>query len=166
MNENRSCILAPRLWNGVLSLMKLALATALVLIAALILGWNDPRPGRPPDWQVPDLPLCLEASADQVNVLLLRYSGGDFTFEAETLPLSGSDLNGYGLVYRAQDTAHYYTFAIGSDGYYAVLRVEGGEETPLVDWQQFPHIRRGRQPNCLRLTCVGLGTATAMARPC
>jgi hypothetical protein len=135
--------------------MTLALATALILIVALALDWNNPRPGRPPDWQAPDLPLRLEASADQVTVLLLNHPGGDFTFEAEAIPLSGPELNGYGLVYRAQDAAHYYTFAVGSDGYYAVLRVEGDEKTFLVDWQQFPHIRRGRQPNRLRLTCMG-----------
>lgn len=142
------------LWSGGLSLMTLALATALVLIIALTLGWNNPRPGRPPDWQAPNLPLYLEAGANEIAVLL-EHPSGDFTFEAEAILLSGPDSNGYGLVYRAQDAAHYYTFAVGSDGYYAVLRVEGDEETALVDWQQFPHIRRSCQPNRLRVTCAG-----------
>jgi len=64
--------------------------------------------------------------------------------------------NGYGLVYRAQDVANHYVFAVGSDGYYAVLQVTGDEETVLVDWQQFPHVRRGQQANRLCVACAGL----------
>jgi hypothetical protein len=43
---------------------------------------------------------------------------------------------------------------VGSDGYYAILRVNGSEELSLVDWQQFPHVRRDQQPNRLRVTCA------------
>ena len=86
---------------------------------------------------------------------LLGYSGSDFALESEAVPLSGPDFNGYGLVYRAQDAAHYYAFAVGADGYYGVMRVEGDEETALVDWQQFPHVLRGRQANRLRVACSG-----------
>jgi hypothetical protein len=68
--------------------------------------------------------------------------------------LAGSEFNGYGLVYRAQDDARYYVFAVGSDGYYAVLLMNGPEELPLVDWQQFPHVRREQQSNRLRVTCA------------
>jgi hypothetical protein len=128
---------------------------ALGLIAALALGWNNPRPSRPPDWQAPGLPLHLEAASNDTAVTLLSHPGGDFILELGALPLSGPDYNGYGLVYRAQDSERYYAFAVGSDGYYGVLRVAGDEEIPLVDWQQFPHIRRGRQANRLRVVCVG-----------
>ena len=31
----------------------------------------------------------------------------------------------------------------------------GDEEIALVDWQQFPHIHRGRQANRLRVACTG-----------
>ena len=31
----------------------------------------------------------------------------------------------------------------------------GSEVTPLVTWQQFPHIRRGRAANRLRVECRG-----------
>jgi hypothetical protein len=143
------------LWNGALGLMALVLAGGLGLIVALALGWNNPRPTRPPDWQAPGLPLRLEATADRAAVTLLGWPSGDFTLEGEAVPLSGPEFNGYGLAYRAQDEARYYAFAIGSDGYYAVLRVTGGEETVLVDWQQFPHVRRGGQANRLRVTCGG-----------
>jgi len=86
---------------------------------------------------------------------VLGWPSSDFTLEGEAVPLSGPEFNGYGLVYRAQDEAHYYAFAVGSDGYYAVLRAARGEETVLVEWQQFPHVRRGGQANRLRMTCGG-----------
>ena len=143
------------LWRGGLRAMTLALVSALVLIIALSLGWNSPRPTRYPDWQAADFPLNLEVALDETVVSLLGCPGGDFTFESQAAPILGPDFNGYGLVYRAQDADHYYAFGIGSDGYYAVLRVAGKEEEALVDWQQFPHIHRGRQNNRLRVSCLG-----------
>ncbi|MDY7076096.1 MAG: hypothetical protein SXV54_04135 [Chloroflexota bacterium] len=143
--------------RGVLGSMALALASALALIVALVLGWNSPRPTHPPDWQAPDLPLRLEANSNDTVVALLGHPGSDFTLEIEATPVSGpgSSFDGYGLVYRAQNPAHYYVFAAGSDGYYAVLRIAEGEETTLVEWQQFPHVRRGQQANRLRVACAG-----------
>lgn len=143
------------LWYGGIGLVVLALGGALALIVALALGWNDPRPTGPPDWQASNLPLPIEAGSDGTEVKLLDYPCDDFTLEVETVPRSGPNFNGYGLIYRAQDEANYSVFAIGSDGYYAVLRMAGDTETPLVDWQQFPHIRRGQQANLLRVSCVG-----------
>ncbi len=155
MTNDQSPVPARWLWRGGLGLITLTLAGALALIIALALGWNSPRLTRPPDWAAPGLPLDLQASPDETTTSLLAHPSGDFALEVEAIPLSGSDFNGYGLIYRAQDPAHYYAFAAGSDGYYAVLRVAGDEETPLVDWQQFPHVRRGRQANRLRVECAG-----------
>ena len=151
----QSAICTLPLWNTALTLISLALVAALALIIALALGWNSPRPNRPPDWEASGLPRRLVASPGHTTVALLGYPISDLTLETEMLPLYGPDFNGYGLVYRAQDEAHYFAFAVGSDGYYAVLRVAGDEETPLVDWQQFPHIRRGQQANRLRVACAG-----------
>lgn len=141
---------------GCLALMGIALV-ALSLITALALGWNDPGPRRPVDWTDPTLPRVLEAAPDSSDLALLYRPGGDFTWEVVAQPVAApeSGLYGYGLVYRAQDPSRYYAFAIGGDGYYAVLRVEGDEETSLVPWQQFPHIRRGLELNRLRVTCAG-----------
>jgi hypothetical protein len=88
---------------------------------------------------------------------LLNHPSGDFTLEVEATPLYGpeSGFNGYGLVYRAQDTTHYYTFAVGSDGYYAILRIANEDETALAEWQQFPHVHRRQGANRLRVTCAG-----------
>jgi hypothetical protein len=142
-------------WRGALGAIALALAAGLALVAALALGWNNPRPARPPDWEASGLPVDLNAASNETGVSLLGHPGGDFTLEVEAAPFSGPAFNGYGLVYRAQDPTHYYAFAVGSDGYYAVLRVAGDEETALVDWQQFPHVHRDRQANRLRVECAG-----------
>jgi hypothetical protein len=145
------------LWYSGVGLLSLVLLVGLALVVALLLGLNSPRPIHPPDWQAADLPTALEASPNTIAVRLLERSCGDFILEIEAIPLSGPDsgFDGYGLVYRAQDDAHYYAFAVGSDGYYAVLRIEGDEQAALMDWQQFPHVRRGIQTNRLRVTCEG-----------
>lgn len=130
---------------------------ALVLIAALALGWNDPRPPGPADWAHPTLPQSLKAAPYSTSLTLMDRPSGDFALEVVAQPVAApaSGYYGYGLVYRAQDPGRYYVFAVGGDGYYALLRVEGDEETSLVPWQQFPHIRRGLEFNRLRVTCGG-----------
>lgn len=145
------------LWSGILVGIALAVGLVLALIAALAWGWNDPRPGRVADWRDPGLPRRLEAAPGATTVSLRHHSGGDFTWEATARPVSSpeSGFYGYGLAYRAQSPSRYYVFAIGGDGYYAVLRVDGDEETPLIHWQQFPHVQRGPRPNRLRATCAG-----------
>jgi hypothetical protein len=177
MSHDQPHLPTPRLWNGALGLMTMTLAGALALIVALALGWNSPRPTRPPDWQAPGLPVQLKAPrsiteeseaappfimkgseaapSGEVKAVLSGHPMSDFTLEMEALPLSGPNFNGYGLIYRAQDTTYYAAFAIGSDGYYGILRATGSEVTMLVDWQQFPHIRRGQQTNRLRVACEG-----------
>ena len=133
------------------------LLIAVPLIVALGLGWNDPRPPEPADWSAPMLPRRVTARPDTAAVSLLDQRVTDFTFETLARPVAGPDSGfyGYGLVYRAQDQGRYYAFAVGGDGYYGVLRVDGEEEVALIPWQQFPHIRRGFQENRLRLTCAG-----------
>jgi hypothetical protein len=149
------------LWDLLVLVITLAAVAALILIGALALGWNSPRPGRPPDWEAPELPRRVEAAPPAPSLLLFDRPGSDFTLEVIARPLPGHDsgLDGYGVVYRAQDPDQYYAFAVGPDGYYAVLRRDGEGLVPIVPWQQFPHIRRGAQSNRLLVTCVGASCA-------
>ena len=135
----------------------------LLLIAALALGWNNPRPSREPDWEDRMCPRRLDAAPFSTGLTLLNQRADDFTFEAVAHALSGPESGpfGYGLAYRTQDLTHYYAFAVGADGYYAVLRIHGSRESLLVPWQQFPHIRR-RGQNRLRVTCAGSRCAFAI----
>ncbi len=118
-------------------------------------GCSNPCPRTAPDWQLP-APLVLDAAPFERRAIhLLGQPAEAFTFEALASPLAGADFNGYGLVFRAQSAARYAVFAVGGDGYLAVLWIDGEEETPLLDWRAFPHVRRGRTPNRLRLACAG-----------
>jgi hypothetical protein len=150
------------LWYTVVGGLAAVLTAALGLIIALALGWNNPRPSGPPDWQASGLPRQVQAPSRSSVIELLGFpdgggssGSGGFILDGTMAPVAGSDFNGYGLAYRAQDATRYTAFAVGGDGYYAVLRVAGEEETPLVTWQQFPHIRRGREANRLRVECSG-----------
>ncbi len=153
----RSDVIPAWLWESLLLMVTLATAVALALIGALAAGWNSPRPGCPPSWQDSGLPARVEVMRDATMVRLPGRSETHFTFEVTAAPLSRSKsgLQEYGLVYRAQDAAHYYAFVIASDGYYSVMRAEGGDLSPLAGWEQFPHVARGPQVNRLLVTCTG-----------
>jgi hypothetical protein len=145
----------PWLWKGAVLALTLALAGGLALSVAICAGWNSPRPTASPGWRLSG-PLLLEvASSEQQVVVPLERPVRDFSLEAVATPLDGPDFNGYGLAFRLQEPERYAVFAVGGDGYLAVLHVGGGVETALLDWQQFPHVRRGRAANRLRLSCVG-----------
>ena len=150
------------LWNAVVWGLAAVLLAAAGLVIALLLGWNDPRPSGPPDWQAPGLPRVVEAPVESTVTELQGYADPDgeaspaaFIIEGIVAAVSGPAFNGYGLAFYAQDDAHYSVLALGSDGYYAILRIAGDQETALVTWQQFPHIRRGRETNRLRIECSG-----------
>jgi hypothetical protein len=136
------------------------LALATVLVVALSLGWNNPRPSGDADWTAPGLPRAVTAPVETTTIQLLGHPGlspetnrPGFILEGIAAAQSGPVFNGYGFAFCAEDESHYSVFALGSDGYYAILRVDANEETELVSWQQFPHIQRGRQANRLRIEC-------------
>ena len=96
---------------------------ALVLIGALILGWNSPRPDGPADWEAKALPRRVDVATGAVYTSLLDHEASDFTLELVVVPLDGPDSGcyDYGLVYRAQDSANCYVFTIEADGYYTAV---------------------------------------------
>lgn len=50
----------------------------------------------------------------------------DVSVQAEARLAQGSANNNLGLLCRYQDMDHFYGFLISSDGYYAIVRVDGG----------------------------------------
>lgn len=142
------------LWRGVLLAIAASLAGGLALSAAIVAGWNNPRPARPPDWESSGPSVLEVARPDERTVVLLGRPVGPFALETVATPVDGSGFNGYGLAFRARGPDHYAVFAVGADGYVAVLEVLGETEAPLLDWQPFPHVRRGRAGNRLRVACA------------
>ena len=152
-----------------MGLLAMVLTIGLGLAAALLLGWRSPTPHRAPDWTFDDL-LWTQYGDGSVTMAddgyQMRLSQpyqrawavadqpvADFEAEVVVHSLFPSEDVGFGLLYRYQDQANYYLFAVGGDGYYTVAVVQEGELTPLQVWQQWPHIRRGAAINRLRVRC-------------
>ena len=158
-----------RLWRFHLGSLAAILLMGTGLIAGLSAGWRSPTPRRTPDWTEVDvdwrqndaatqkgagkgyrIPL---GTAGQPTQILSSWPTQDFIAELELAPLvSGEDAE-YGLLFRYQNPADYYLFAVGGDGYYTIVAVHDGEPTALKDWQQWPHVHRGVASNRLRVHC-------------
>lgn len=76
-----------------------------------------------------------------------RQHFADFDLRVQATPIDGPENNGYGVIFRLQDSDNttpaddtYYLFLISSDGYYEVKRVIGREEKLLSAWIESPLI--------------------------
>ena len=150
-----------RRWRAMALLLALTAIVGLGLVVALALGWNSRRPNRALDWQASGLPLTLEAGPGSVSARRFPIAPPSerLSIELEARALSDEPFNGYGLILGGATSEQYTLFAVGSDGYYALLAVEGDETSSLVPWQQFPHVRRGQQANRLRAACHERGAS-------
>ncbi len=63
--------------------------------------------------------------------------------------------NDYGILCREQGDGNGYFFLISGDGFYSILKAEGGEFTPLVDWTDSDVINTGNASNHIQATCNG-----------
>jgi hypothetical protein len=74
-------------------------------------------------------------SVDQPNTSAVAVPGARFAdvlIEAQIEQRSGSPDNNFGLICRYQDLDHFYAFLISGDGYYAIVRVVGGENFKVL----------------------------------
>lgn len=74
-------------------------------------------------------------SVHQPNTSAVAVPGGRFSdvlLEAQVQQTAGSTDNNFGLLCRYQDLDHFYAFLISSDGYYAIVRVVGGENFQVL----------------------------------
>jgi hypothetical protein len=140
-------------------------------LTALALGWRSPTPRRAPDWiatssdwnwhgdgtAIPtDDGYQLRLSQpDQHAWAIADRQAVDFDVELDTHSLIPSEDVGFGLLYRIQNSANYYLFAVGGDGYFTIAMVRDNVLTPLRTWQQWPHVHRGAAANRLRVHCAG-----------
>jgi len=144
-----------RLWKITVATTTGVFVVAAALVAALVLGWNSPRPAGPPDWRADNVPILINAPREGPVVHLIDWSASDFDLEAEVSIRGYNRIGEAGLVYGAETIDRYTVFAVGSDGYYAVQRVDGANIEALIPWQQFPHINRGVESNLLHISCCG-----------
>ncbi|MBN1967708.1 MAG: hypothetical protein JW910_23835 [Anaerolineae bacterium] len=79
----------------------------------------------------------------------------DFDLVVEVTQVAGPDNNGFGVLFRYQDTRNYYVFYISGDGWYSLeQRIDGVAEV-LSDWSQSAAIRQGQATNTLRVVARG-----------
>jgi hypothetical protein len=134
--------------------LTVALGSGVLLWITIRCGWNAPRPTEPPDWETDESMVLQVSPPEQETVAISGTPVAAFTAETSATPQGQAAFNGYGLVFRAQSPERYAVFAVGSDGYLAVLARDGEREIPWLDWRAFPHVRRGEGTNRLRLTCA------------
>lgn len=69
--------------------------------------------------------------------------------------IGGPDNNLFGLICRYQNDANYYSFVIGSDGYYGIFKIIEGQQT-LIGQQHMDFsedIHQGNAENAIQAVC-------------
>ncbi|MBN2859136.1 MAG: hypothetical protein JXK93_02595 [Sphaerochaetaceae bacterium] len=64
----------------------------------------------------------------------------DGVIEVDTQWVMGRDTHGYGLIFRLQDSGHFYFFWLAAQGYYVVGRADDGQVSLLQKWTYSPLI--------------------------
>ncbi len=151
---------------------------ALIFILALLLAgcggdktytetFDEPGAWRTGDdadavGQVRDGVYDMLVEADDVTIWTTGgQSFADGVYEVEATQVAGSDNNGYGMVFRLDDSKDdFYLFKISGDGYVWIGRYHNGgaEVEPLVGewWFESPAVLQGLdQTNTLRVAAEG-----------
>ena len=104
----------------------------------------------------------MTVEADDVTIWTTAgESFADGIFQVEATQVAGPDNNGYGMVFRLDDSKDdFYIFKISGDGYVWIGRYHSGgaEAEPLVGewWFESPAVNRGvNQVNVLRVNAEG-----------
>lgn len=86
---------------------------------------------------------------------VLNQVFADFDLIVEATRMAGPADNGFGVLFRYQDTRNYYLFMISSDGYYQLSRRLDGVDQVLSDWALSSWIQQGDSVNTVRV--IGQG---------
>ncbi|MBU0491139.1 MAG: DUF1080 domain-containing protein [Chloroflexi bacterium] len=79
----------------------------------------------------------------------------DFTMEAKIRKVEGPDNIAYGMAFRLLDGDNYYSFAISGDGHWRFNKQVDNEWVDIVKWSTSDAVKKGNQPNVLRVVCNG-----------
>jgi len=81
----------------------------------------------------------------------------DVQIDVDALKVGGDRDNRFGIICRAVDSNHFYTFIISSDGYFGIGRISG-KDYELVGMEALERssaIRMGSELNHIRVDCIG-----------
>jgi len=79
----------------------------------------------------------------------------DVVVTVQVRHVQGTVNNWMGAICRQQDEDNYYLLAISADGFYLILLVEDGAQTPLAGPEPTNAIRTGKARNHLEAHCLG-----------
>lgn len=60
----------------------------------------------------------------------------DLFVEVDATPVAGPENNEFGIVFRHVDTENFYTFLVGSDGFYSLRKLEQGQWEEIIPWTE------------------------------
>lgn len=133
-------------------------ADAAALVAAVTAGapaLDESFRADTGDWELSgeeDYGLRYEAGTYRIDVpaadqyvwgIHQDFDAGDFYLEVDAYTLSGPEDNQVGVVFRHADTENFYTFVIGADGQFELLRFASGVWTELLPRQPSGEIVTG-----------------------
>lgn len=79
----------------------------------------------------------------------------DTVMTVQVRHVQGTVNNWMGAICRQQDKDNYYLMAISADGFYLILLVENGTQTPLAGPKTSEIIHTGKARNDLEVRCTG-----------
>jgi len=97
---------------------------------------------------------------NQVNTDIWSKPGlelGDVQIDVDALKVGGDRDNRFGVICRAVDSNHFYTFIISSDGYFGIGKISGKdyELVGMEALQRSDSIKTGSELNHIRADCIG-----------
>jgi len=131
--------------------------------------FQDDFSSRASGWEVGDYEMGSAGYKDGVYFVTSLGNGAtmwgvanvsfdDIIIEVDTTQISASanNNNDYGVICRNQsDSLDGYYLLISGDGGYAILKAEGGNFDPLVDWTESAAISQGNVTNHIQAVCDG-----------
>ena len=107
----------------------------------------------------PDDPLLVISYGSPItneNVFsALDRKFNDMDLRVTARQIAGPDDNQFGVVFRYKDLDNYYAFLISSDGYYSLVKRQGGAPEVISDWGATAVVRQGQVTNEIRIVALG-----------
>ncbi len=127
--------------------------------------FSDPNSGWPrvrTEWGITDYVDGRYRIGVGINYTDLWANPGldfaDARIEVDAQAVAGSEYNTFGVICRYQDEKNFYFFILSNAGYYAIVKVENGEQYPLTPERQLAVreiIRPGGLVNRVQAECIG-----------
>ncbi len=118
-------------------------------------GWPTYSGANGQSGYVPDGYKIQVDTPDQQIIAVPGQLFSDIVIEITATQVTGPDDAYYGALCRYQDDQNYYYFIIGSDGYYSIGKIAGGENYTLSGTNSSQAILPVLSQNFLRAECNG-----------